>query len=157
VRVDLLAMTVLAALAVGAAPARAAPGHRPGLDQLLKQFNSSAPQPAGKVRLDAWIERGERGSEMVILVEPEGRTKLIADPGITVTPTERPGLEWQAALPYRYQNPDIDYFSGPATVRLPFAAEDHQPIQVLVEYAYCVVDYQCFLGEETLTVANQVD
>ncbi len=156
-RADLLAMTVLAALTLAAVPARAAPGDRPGLDQLLKQFNASAPQPTGKVHLDAWVERDGGGSEMVIVVTPEGRTKLIADPGITVTPTQRPGLEWQATLPYRYQNRDIDYFSGPATVRLPFAAKDDQPIQVQVEYAYCVVDYQCFLDEQTLTVANQAN
>jgi hypothetical protein len=39
-------------------------------------------------------------------------------------------------------------------VRLPFSATDHEPVELLIEYAYCVVDYQCFFGEETLTVAT---
>ena len=46
---------------------------------------------------------------------------------------------------------------GVITVRLPFRADAPQPLEILVEYAYCVVDYQCFFGEELLTVAARSD
>jgi hypothetical protein len=51
-------------------------------------------------------------------------------------------------------DPERDYFDPPAMVRLPFTAEDDQPVQLLVEYAYCFVDFQCFFGEEELTIAT---
>ena len=77
----------------------------------------------------------------------------MADPGITVTPSARPGLTWRTPLPYRKVEPGIDYLEPPATLRLPFTSSDQEPVELLVEYAYCVVDFQCFFGEETLRVA----
>jgi hypothetical protein len=144
------------------APATAAPSARlqplspqqPSLDTLLQQFDARAPEPPGSIRLDAWIETSDAGKEVVVMVVPEGDTKLVADPGITVTPTARPGVEWQAPLPRRMVDPERDYFDPPAMVRLPFTAEDDQPVQLLVEYAYCFVDFQCFFGEEELTIAT---
>jgi len=41
----------------------------------------------------------------------------------------------------------------PRPLRLPFTADDQWPIGLRVEYAYCVVDYQCGRHEETLSVA----
>jgi hypothetical protein len=35
---------------------------------------------------------------------------------------------------------------------MPFTGMIGQPVEVLVEYAYCFVDFQCFFGEETLRV-----
>jgi hypothetical protein len=70
-----------------------------------------------------------------------------------VTPSARPGVEWRTALPYRKVEPGIDYFTPPATLRLPFTSSGQEPVELLVEYAWCVVDFQCFFGEETLTVA----
>ena len=89
----------------------------------------------------------------MIVLEPQGEFKLVADPGITVTPTAQPGVEWLVPLPYRYVDPDTSYFIPPAALRLPFRADAGQPLELLVEYAYCVVDYPCFFGEELLTVA----
>ena len=128
----------------------------PMLDRLLRPFQESAPQPDAEVRLDAWVEAGADGPELVVRIEPEGRTKLIADPGITITPSEREGLRWGTAMPYRHVDPTIDYFPGPAALRMPFTLDDQQPIELLVEYAYCVVDYQCFFGEETLSIATRL-
>ena len=45
----------------------------------------------------------------------------------------------------------------PASVRLPFRAGSQGPLEIRVEYAYCVVDYQCFFGEEVLTVSARYD
>jgi hypothetical protein len=154
-RVSSIAVMAGALLTGSAAAFAAAPdGTAPTLDRLLQQFRGSALPPAGEVRLEAWVESGADGPQVVVRIEPEGRTKLIADPGITITPSEREGLRWRIALPYRRVDPTIDYFSGPAALRLPFTADDRQPIELRVEYAYCVVDYQCYFGEETLSVAT---
>jgi hypothetical protein len=137
--------------ATGAAPSASA---TPSLDALLQQFEARAPERPGAVRLDAWVESGDAGREVVVLVMPEGEAKLVADPGITVTPAARLGVEWQLPLPHRMVDPGRDYFDPPAVLRLPFTSADDQPLQLLVEYAYCFVDFQCFLGEAELTVAT---
>jgi hypothetical protein len=123
------------------------------LDQLIEQFNAGAPDHDG-VEIEGWVEHGPDGPAVVIAVAPRGAVKLVADPGITVTPTERTGVAWQGPLPRRKVEPGIDYFTPPATVRLRFAGSDGLPVELRVEYAYCVVDFQCFLGEEKLTVAT---
>ena len=124
------------------------------VDRLLKQFEPGAPQTKGSVRVDAWTETGRESDALVVVLEPQGAFKLVADPGITVTPSARPGIEWLVPLPYRYVDAELQYFAPPASLRLPFRASDDQSLEILVEYAYCVVDYQCFFGEQTLTVAT---
>jgi hypothetical protein len=140
--------------AVGLAPAAIAAGSETPLDQLIEQFNAGAPEHDG-VQIDGWVERGADGPAVVVAVRPRGGVKLVADPGITVTPTERPGVRWRGPLPLRKVEPGQGYFTPPATVRLPFTASDDQPLELRVEYAYCVVDFQCFLGEKTLSVATK--
>jgi hypothetical protein len=149
------AALVVAMSAIGAGAAGAADGvePQPDLDRLIEQFNAGARQTDGSVHLDAWIEAGRESDALVVVVEPRGEFKLVTDPGITVTPTEQPGVEWLVPLPHRHVDPEIQYFSPPATVRLPFRTSHEQPLEVLVEYAYCVVEYQCFFGQEVLTVA----
>ena len=153
----LLGATVgLTLLAGGSATAAApaGPGTATPLDQLIQQFNAGAPEHDG-VRIDGWVESGPDGREVVVAVAPRGGVKLVADPGITVTPTERPGISWRAPLPLRKVEPGVEYFTPPATVRLPFTATDDRPVELRVEYAYCVVNFQCFLGEKTLSVATR--
>ena len=123
------------------------------LDQLIQSFNAGAPVQDG-VAVEGWVEDGPAGAELVVRIAPRGAVKLIADPGITVTPTPRPGIAWLTELPYRRIDPAIAYFTPPALLRLPFTASDAGPVELLVEYAYCVVEFQCFFGEETLTVAT---
>ena len=128
----------------------------PSLDALLQQFDARAVEPQGSVRLDAWVESGDAGKEVVVMLVPEGETRLVADPGITVTPAARLGVDWQPPLPHRLVDTGRDYFEPPAMIRLPFTSTDDQPLQLLVEYAYCFVDFQCFFGEAELTVATAV-
>jgi hypothetical protein len=128
----------------------------PSLDELIKEFQSDAPKIEAEVEIDAWIERGDqadRPNQMVVTLSPKGKTKLNADPGITITPAEQIGIDWQLALPHRHQDQTISYFKPPAMIRMPFTASDDQPVELLVEYAYCLVEYQCFFGEEKLSVA----
>ena len=140
-----LAAPAALALMVGALPSLAEQAQTqlqavrpPSLDALLQQFDARAPEPRGSVRLDAWVETGEAGKEVVVMVVPEGDTKLVADPGITVTPAARLGVDWQLPLPHRLVDTERDYFDPPATIRLPFTSTDDQPLQLLVEYAYCL-------------------
>jgi hypothetical protein len=125
------------------------------VDRLIEQFKAGARQTNGSVRVDAWTETGQESDALVVVLEPQGEFKLVADPGITVTPTARQGIEWLVPLPYRHVDSELQYFSPPASLRLPFRAKDDQPLEILVEYAYCVVDYQCFFGEQNLTVAQE--
>ena len=76
----------------------------PALDRLIQQFNAGAPEQDG-VEIDAWTETGPEGRAIVVVVAPRGATRLVADPGITVTPTARPGVAWGTALPYRKVEP----------------------------------------------------
>ena len=153
-----MAAMVLAAWVANGAPSFATSpgGSAATLDGLVQQFRGSALQPEAEVNIEAWVEADPAGPKVVVMIEPEGRTKLIADPGITITPSERDGLRWRIAVPYRHVDTTIDYFAGPAAVHLPFSIDDHQPIELRVEYAYCVVDYQCFFGEETLSIATRL-
>ena len=50
---------------------------------------------------------------------------------------------------------DQGYFAEPPTVRVPFAHEDGRPVEAKVEYAYCLVDYQCLFGEATTSAPTQ--
>lgn len=130
---------------------------KPSLDELIKQFQSDAPKVKAEVDIEAWVESGDgagQPDEMVITLLPGGKTKLNADPGITITPTAQTGVDWQITLPHRHQDLSITYFEPPAEIRMPFSAEASEPIEILVEYAYCLVDYQCFFGEETLSVVQ---
>jgi hypothetical protein len=153
----ILITAAITAIAAGRADAEQGAAPRPDLGQLIERFNATAPRHEGSVQLDAWVETGPERDEVVVVLEPQGAFKLVADPGITITPTEQPGVEWLVPLPHRHVDPEISYFTPPAAVRLPFRADGGQPLEILVEYAYCVVDYQCFFGEELLTVAARYD
>ena len=150
------AMALTAAISALAGLGSAVPDARaqdaPSLDQLIERFEVDRPEVPGSARLDAWVEENDGGRAVVIVVTPEGETKLIADPGITVTPVTA-GVAWLLPLPHQMIDPSTDYFAPPATIRLPYAAAEGETVSLLVEYAYCVIDFQCFFGEETLVVA----
>lgn len=139
---------------IGLATAAGGQAKKPSLEELIKQFHKEAPKREAEVEIDAWIEPGTsegHASTLMITLQPDGDTRLNADPGITVTPADQ-GLDWQVALPHRHQDFSITYFEPPATIAMPFTGRIGRPVEVLVEYAYCFVDFQCFFGEETLRV-----
>jgi hypothetical protein len=135
---------VLALVAVGAA---ATP-----LDELLQRYDPAA-APVPELTIAASVEAAPAGQAVVITLSPAGSTRLIADPGVTVTVTATPGVTWQVALPYRAVDTAREYFAPPLTLRLPFQAAAPATLELELDYAYCVVDAQCFFGEERLTVA----
>jgi hypothetical protein len=123
------------------------------LERLIQQFDGGPSSSEGSVHLDAWIEPGTERDQVVVVVQPRGDFKLVADPGITVTPTAQPGVKWLVPLPLRLIDRASQYLQPPATVRLPFRADGETPLEILVEYAYCQVEFQCFFAETVLRVA----
>ncbi len=101
-----LAVLLAAAVSAGGAAAQPSPAPLPGapssdgfnLDQLLDRQPSARED---RVEVTAWIEPSADAAEVVIALTPIGRAKLVANPGITVTPVEPDRLAWRAPLPYR--------------------------------------------------------
>ena len=112
-------------------------------------------RPQGQVDVVGWVERNEGRAELVVTFVPKGQVKLVADPGITVTPLPRAGIDWGPDQPVSLVETGRDYFATPPVIRLPFAAQDGQPVAAKVDYAYCLVDYQCLFGEATVSVSTE--
>ena len=146
VRLRPFAAAALSAALAGALPAASAGAAEPLADLLGQLAPAKAPQ--GSVEVVGWVERNAGGSELVVTFVPRGQVKLVADPGVLVRPLPREGVTW--AVPEtasRADAPGEAYFAEPPTLRVPFAGGDGQPVEAAVEYAYCLVDYQCLFGE----------
>jgi hypothetical protein len=111
--------------------------------------------PQGSVEVMSWIERTDTASELVVTLVPRGQVKLVADPGVVVTPVPRDGLAWTPGEPVSSIDPERDYFDQPPTIRVPFAGEDGRPVEAEVEYAYCLVDYQCLFGTAKVSAPTE--
>ncbi|WGF89672.1 hypothetical protein [Marinivivus vitaminiproducens] len=124
------------------------------VDRLLQGL---APGKAAKPEVDvtAWIDRAPGGPVLRVALEPVGDTRLVPEPGIAVTPRERPGIDWRVELPLVVTEPGRDYWPAGKTLALPFAAEDGRPITVDVTYAYCLIGAQCFYGDRSLDVPTR--
>jgi len=139
-----IAYTAALLAAAGATPAGAA-----GLGGLLEKLGPAAATPKGDVAVTGWVEGGRDGTELVVRLEPRGDAKIVAEPGVTVTPAARDGVAW--ALPELvHEVAGQGYLKPPVELRLPFAAEHRGPVEARVDYAYCIVDYQCLFGEATV-------
>jgi len=113
--------------------------------------------PRGSVDVVGWVERNGGGggeAELVVTFVPKGAVKLVADPGVTVTPVQRDGIAWRVTAPVSRIDAGEDYFGEPPTLRVPFAGADGKPVEAAVEYAYCLVDYQCLFGETRVSAAT---
>ena len=137
----------LAALAVLLAGGQA--GAADDLAGLLKGLGG-AKRPDGDVTVTGWVESGARGADLVVHVEPRGAAKLVAEPGVTVTPLPRDGLTWPGG-PAATDAPEGSYITHPVELRLPFHSRDAQPVEARVDYAYCLTGYQCLFGETTVS------
>ncbi len=139
------------------APALGAP---PGagelqLNRLLDRLGPEARvPPKDAVEVAAWIEPTPDAAEVVVTLTPTGKAKLVADPGITVTPADPDGgVAWRTPLPHHLVDAGAEYFAEPPTIRLSLGAPEVGPIDLDVEYAYCFVDTICLFGEKRVTAA----
>jgi hypothetical protein len=142
----------LGALALLAATPVAAPAAE-SLGSLLNRI-APAKAPEGSVEVMGWVERDGQQSELVVTLVPKGQVKLVADPGVTVTPVARDGVTWKGDAVSRVE-PEGDYFKEPPTVRVPFAGGDGKPVEANVDYAYCLVDYQCLFGTAKIAAPTE--
>ena len=85
--------------------------------------------PEGSVEVVSWVERNGNSPELVVTLVPKGQVKLVADPGVTVTPIARDGIAWIGRQPDQPRRRDQGYFAEPPTVRVPFAREDGRPVE----------------------------
>jgi hypothetical protein len=105
--------------------------------------------PEGRVEVQGWLERNGDATELVVTLIPSGAAKLVADPGITVTPQQS-----LAAAPMSLVDTTRDYLDQPPVLRLPLPGHAGEPVEAAVDYAYCLADYQCLFGEATVRVAG---
>jgi len=143
----------LLTLAIALAASGSARAGEP-LAALLQEI-APAQVPEGSVDVLSWVERSGSTPELVVTLMPKGQVKLVADPGVTITPVARDGVKWTTAAPVIATDTTRDYFPDPPTIRVPFAAEDGKPVEAGVEYAYCLVDYQCLFGEAKVSAPTQ--
>ena len=156
-----LSVAAAAGGAVTAAESTPAPslGAPPGaadglqLNRLLDRLGPDAGAPSkDAVEVAAWIEPTPGAAEVVITLTPTGKAKLVADPGITVTPADPDGgVAWRTPLPHHLVDAGAEYFVEPPTIRLPLGAPEVGPIDLDVEYAYCFVDTICLFGKKRVT------
>ncbi len=130
-----------------AAPARAASD----LDGLLGGLAGPASGGRGEIRVEERILDADGRRELVVRLVPTGDAKLIADPAASIEVVEASGVRWPEGTRAETPPADADYFPGPVTLRLPFEQTGPGAIEVRVEYFWCFVDWQCFLGEKRVT------
>lgn len=141
-------LLLLAILAIAFGQAAAAQD----INSLLGSIAPAQEKPEGGVSVEGRLEATPGGGELVVTLAPHGDARLLGDPGVAVTPGQAGGVIWTAPLPALAQREDGDYFPVPPELRLPFEGRLEGPVEVLVEYSYCFVDYQCLFGEATVTV-----
>jgi hypothetical protein len=116
------------------------------LKSLLDGLAPTTAVPQGKVEVTGWLEASPAGAELVVTLTPSGAAKLVADPGITVTPL--PGTSAAApGGPVELVDPDLGYMTEPPVLRVPLPRHDGGPVDARVDYAYCLVTSQCLFGE----------
>lgn len=121
----------------------------------LLPFGPTDREPEGGVSVVGWVEDGADGPVLRVAVTPEGDARLVTDPGIVATPVSRPGLAFETPLPATLTEPGTGYWTETRYLDLPFARRDGRPIALEVDYAWCLVDAQCFYGRKSLTVATR--
>lgn len=140
-------LLLAAGLLAQGAPARATQD----FGSLLSDLGIAAPEKKeGRVRVVARIERDAADGSPVLAIDflPQGEARLVADPGITVLAVAAEGVRWPAGGEARAVLPGTAYFDSPPRVRLPVEAEPGTVVEADVDYAWCLVGWQCLFGNE---------
>jgi hypothetical protein len=125
------------------------------LKALLDGLAPAAPVVQGKVAVTGWLETSPAGTELVVTLTPSGAARLVADPGITVTPLAGPDAVPPGG-PVELVDPSLDYMTEPPVLRIPLPDHDGGAVEARVDYAYCLVDSQCLFGEAVVRVEGAV-
>lgn len=140
-----------AAVGLLALAAVTGPAGAQGLDALLRTL-APAPSPEGSVRVDGRVERDGAGAQLVVTLTPLGAARLVADPGIQLTPRPGPAGPWAATGPVGRVEPEAGYFPGPVELRVPVVPGAVGTARADLAYAWCLVDRICLLGEAEVAV-----
>ncbi len=132
----------LLATLLAASPAAATTHLNALLDGLLP------PQtPQGRVEVTARIEPAGEHFRLVVELRPLGDAKLVADPGSVLRAEAAEGITWLEPETKALE-PGRIYFDGPITLALPFRADGPGEVRARLDYAWCLVGFQCLFGEE---------
>lgn len=134
------------ALLAATASARAAPPVDGLLDGLL-----GPREPQGRVVVAAHVEPAAGHRVLVVELRPLGDAKLVADPGAVLRGTAVDGVTWLAPEAKALE-PGRSYFDGAVRLALPFRAEGAEEVRARVDYAWCLVGFQCLFGGEDVRV-----
>lgn len=120
-------------------------------------FNQVAPAPAPEIGVDivTWIERNQGQSYARLSIMPQNGARLVADPGITVTPIIETLGAWVNESEISHVIEGQSYFESPPILDLGLVIEDGRPLSANVHFAYCLVDDICLFGEETVSIATK--
>ena len=112
-----------------------------GADALLRDLGLA---PAADIVAIRATRRAD--GVVVVTLTPAGATKLVSDPGVTVSPVDETGRPAGASVSMTDRT--TEYFTSP-----PLLEVHPGPASFLrVEYAYCVVAKQCLFGDATVAV-----
>lgn len=131
------------------------PAGAQGVDALLRELAPGAPgavAAGGSVRIDGRVERDGAGAELVVTLTPLGKARLVADPGVQLTPRAGPSGPWAATGPVERVEPLTGYFAGPVELRVPVVPGAVGTARADLAYAWCLVDRICLLGEAEVAV-----
>ncbi len=120
------------------------------LDSLLGDLGVPAAGKSGEVRVENRIVTRDGRRELVVRILPTGDAKLIADPGASLEILAASGVRWPEGRRAETPPTEDDYHPGGVTLRLPFEQSGAAAIDARVEYFWCFVGWQCFLGEERI-------
>lgn len=119
---------------------------------LLGKLAPRGAEPRGGVQVEGRLEPGPQGGAVLLTLRPHGDARLLGEPGILVTPLPSDGVAWTPAGPREILREGGGYFDAPPELRLPFLGRATGPLQARVEYAYCLIDWQCLFGEAVVAV-----
>lgn len=145
-RRSLLSLVPATALVLAAGSARAGSDADALLDGLL-----GPREPQGRVVVAAQVEPAVGHRVLVVELRPLGDAKLVADPGAVLRGTAVDGVTWLAPEAKALE-PGRSYFDGAVRLALPFRAEGADEVRARVDYAWCLVGFQCLFGEADVRV-----
>ncbi len=127
------------------------PAYSQALQNMLDQLAAPATTVEAPVVVNGrFSDVGEQA--LVVSFETKPEIRLVADPGMTVTPLFSEGVTWLADGEVELRYEGEEYFEPLPTIRIPFAAEDADEVRARINYAFCVIDEQCLFGEAVVEV-----
>ena len=113
--------------------------------------------PEGSVEVVSWVERNGDTPELVVTLVPKGPGQARGRPWGDRDPRRRAtGVAWTGAAPGEPRSSaGAGLFRRPADHSGPIRRRDGKPVEADVEYAYCLVDYQCLFGEAKVSAPTQ--